>query len=223
MQTLQQLELLEKHIARLDKKIAKKMKKFNNILESIPGIGPVLAAGILAEIGDISRFPGQAQLAKYAGLTWRKNQSGNFSGDVTPLTKTGNTYLRYYLVQAAQCMVNHNAEYREYFNRKLKETTRHPYKRALSLTARKLVRLVYALLTRNQLYMAPNVRENRELAQEEVSQTSVPKVQPEVLRSGQKPEKTATKKVKTLAVAARPKGTLPGQQEHVQGRKAVNT
>jgi hypothetical protein len=221
-QTLQQLELLEKHIARLDKKIAKKMRKFSTVLESIPGIGPVLAAGILAEIGDISRFPSQAQLAKYAGLTWRKNQSGNFIGNVTPLTKTGNSYLRYYLIQAAQCMVNHNAEYRDYFNRKFKETARHPYKRALSLTARKLVRLVYALLSRNQLYMAPEIREHRKLVHKEVSRTSVPKVQSENSQTSQKPKETVTKKVKTLTVAARPKRTLPRQQEHARGR-AVNT
>ncbi len=83
-QTLQQLELLKKHVARLDKKIAKQISKFNNVLQSIPGIGPVLSAGILAEIGDVSRFPGQAQLAKYAGLTWRKNQSGNFAAMLLP-------------------------------------------------------------------------------------------------------------------------------------------
>jgi transposase len=160
-QTLQQLELLEKHVARLDKKIAKQMKKFNNVLESARGIGPVLAAGILAEIGDISRFPGQAQLAKYAGLTWRKNQSGNFTGDVTPLTKTGNSYLRYYLIQAAQCMITHNAEYKEYYNRKFKETTRHAHKRALTLTARKLVRLIFAMLSNNQLYLTPDKRMQR--------------------------------------------------------------
>lgn len=221
-QTLQQLELLEKHIVRLDKKIAKKITKLNNILESIRGIGPVLAAGILAEIGDISRFPGQAQLAKYAGLTWRKNQCGNFNRDVTPLTKTGNSYLRYYLIQTAQYMVNHNAEYREYFNRKFKETARHPSKRALSLIARKLVRLVYALLSRNQLYMAPQIREHRKLVHNEVSRTSVPKVQSENSQSLQKQRETATKKVKTLTVAARPKRTLPRQQEHARGR-AVNT
>jgi len=215
-QTLQQLELLEKHIARLDKKIEKLMNKFHNPLMSIKGIGPVLAAGIFAEIGDISRFPGQAQLAKYAGLTWRKNQSGNFNGDITPLTKTGNPYLRYYLIQAAQCLVNHNPEYREYFTRKFNETPRHPHKRALSLTARKLVRLVYALLSKNQLYLA----KERQLAKDrEVNSASVPEVQAEVLEVS---EKTAAKKVKTqrLPHASR---TLPCGQEHMRGRRAVNT
>ena len=221
-QTLQQLELLKKHVARLDKKIAKQISKFNNVLQSIPGIGPVLSAGILAEIGDVSRFPGQAQLAKYAGLTWRKNQSGNFCGDVTPLTKTGNSYLRYYLIQAAQCMVQHNAEYREYFSRKYKETPRHPHKRALSLTARKLVRLVYVLLSRNQLYMAPHEREHRQLARKEVTMTSAAQIRPETSWASHLPEVDTSKKVKTPSVAARLQRTLPRQQEHARGR-AINT
>ena len=42
-------------------------------LESIPGVGPVYAGGILAEIGQIDRFADQANLAKYAGLTWKKH------------------------------------------------------------------------------------------------------------------------------------------------------
>lgn len=218
-QTLQQLELLEKHIARLDKKIAKLMENFPNPLESIPGIGPVLAAGIISEIGDISRFPGQAQLAKYAGLTWRKNQSGGFNGDVTPLTKTGNSFLRYYLLQAAQSMRMHNPEYREYYNRKFKETPRHPHKRALSLTARKLVRLVFALLSRNQLYMAPQERESRQATREELS-ILIPN--PAAVKSASNAvatPKTAAKKVKPT-VAARSTRTPPLQQEH---EAAVNT
>jgi len=221
-QTLQQLELLEKHIARLDKKIVRMMKKFHNPLVSIKGIGLVLAAGIFAEIGDISRFPGQAKLAKYAGLTWRKKQSGDFNGVITPLTKTGNTYLRYYLIQAAQCMATHNNEYREYFNRKLQETPRHPRKRALSLTARKLVRLVYALLSKNQLYLTPEERKRRRLVKEEVTRTPVSEVDAESSQAWTSLPKKAAKKVKTHTVAARLNRTLPRQQEHRRGQ-AVNT
>ena len=39
-----------------------------NVLTSIPGIGPVYSAGIMAEIGDINRFESQAKLAKYVDL-----------------------------------------------------------------------------------------------------------------------------------------------------------
>ncbi len=61
-------------------------------LKSIPGIGIVYAAGIVAEIGQIERFENEAQLAKYCGLYWKKNQSGNFESERTPMTRTGNQY-----------------------------------------------------------------------------------------------------------------------------------
>ena len=48
----------------------------------------------------IHAFNSQEALAKYAGLVWRENQSGNFQADDTPLSKAGNTYLRYYLIEA---------------------------------------------------------------------------------------------------------------------------
>ena len=75
---------------------------FTNTLQTIPGIGPIYAAGIFAEIGDIRRFATDAQLAKYAGLAWRKRQSGNFTAEDTPLMCQSNTILRYYLVEAAR-------------------------------------------------------------------------------------------------------------------------
>lgn len=160
-QTLQQLDLLEKHLNKLKKQIEKSMIGIKHPLLSIPGIGAVSAALIIAEIGDISRFEVEAKLAKYAGLTWRTKQSGNFRAEETFMTKTGNVYLRRGLMIAAQSMVNHNDEYAEYYQRKFKETPRHAHKRALSLTARKLVRLVHAMLSTNQLYMTPEERKQR--------------------------------------------------------------
>ncbi|PJI52201.1 IS110 family transposase, partial [Methylobacterium radiotolerans] len=76
------------------KQIEKTMKGIKHPLLSIPGIGPVSAALMIAEIGDISRFETEAKLAKYAGLTWRTKQSGNFRAEETFMTKTGNVYLR---------------------------------------------------------------------------------------------------------------------------------
>lgn len=160
-QTLQQLDLLDKHLNRLHKQIEKLMKGIKHPLLSVPGIGPVSAALLIAEIGDITRFANEAKLAKYAGLTWRKKQSGNFSAEETFMTKTGNVYLRRGFLMAAQSMINHNDEYTAFYQRKFNETPRHAHKRALSLTARKLVRLVYTMLTKNQLYMTPEERTQR--------------------------------------------------------------
>lgn len=99
----EEIKAFQKMIKDLDKSIEKVVKVTDDeqILRSIPGIGPVYAAGILAEIGQIDRFDNEAKLAKYAGLSWREKQSGSYTSDNTPLKRTGNTYLRYYLVEAA--------------------------------------------------------------------------------------------------------------------------
>ena len=122
------------------------------ILQSIDGIGPVFAGGIIAEIGDISAFHSSDALAKYAGLMWKSNQSGDFNGEDTPMMKAGNRYLRYYLGEAANSMRKHNVEYGAYYRKKYNEVPKHQHKRALALTSRKFVRLVYGLLAKNQLY-----------------------------------------------------------------------
>lgn len=70
-------------------------------LQTIPGVGPVFTAGIIAEIGQIERFGDEGKIAKYATLYWRKHQSGRFTVDDTSLSHNGNQYLRYYLVEAA--------------------------------------------------------------------------------------------------------------------------
>ena len=157
------IKALEKEVKSLDKAIEKAVKGFGNhqyqCLMSIPGIGPVFAAGIIAELGDITKFNNQACVAKYAGLTWRKKQSGNFTADNTFLTKTGNKYLRYYLLEASASIIRHIDEYSAYYQKKSDEALVHKHKRALALTSRKLVRLIFALLRNNQLYTSNEVVE----------------------------------------------------------------
>lgn len=48
-------------------------------LESIPGVGPVFTIVIIAEIGQIEKFDDETKITKYAGLYWRKQQSGRFT------------------------------------------------------------------------------------------------------------------------------------------------
>lgn len=142
----------EKQLKELDKLIERQMQAIPNTLTSVPGIGPVYAAGLIAEIGDINRFDNQAALAKYAGLTWTKHQSGKFESDRTRLIQGGNRFLRYYFCQAANSVRQHDPDYQLFYQKKRRETPRTPHKRALVLTARKLVRLVYVLLRDQRLY-----------------------------------------------------------------------
>lgn len=149
------MKALEAQIKEFDKTTAAQMELIPNTLTSIKGIGPVYSAGIIAEIGDINRFPSQAKLAKYAGLAWRQHQSGEFEAQNTRLIRTGNRFLKYYLGEAAMSLVRCDAEYSRFYHLKYKEVNKYQHKRALALTARKLVRLVYRLVKDNRLYIAP--------------------------------------------------------------------
>ena len=149
------MKALEAQIKEFDKATAAQMELIPNTLTSIKGIGPVYSAGIIAEIGDINRFPSQAKLAKYAGLAWRQHQSGEFEAQNTRLIRTGNRFLKYYLGEAAMSLVRCDAEYSRFYHLKYKEVNKYQHKRALALTARKLVRLVYRLVKDNRLYIAP--------------------------------------------------------------------
>lgn len=153
--SISSMKALESQIKAFDKAIAEQMTLIPNTLTSIKGIGPVYSAGIIAEIGDINRFPSQAALAKYAGLTWSQHQSGDFEAQNTRMIKSGNRYLKYYLCEAALSLVRCDAEYSRFYHLKYKEVNKYQHKRALALTARKFVRLVFRLLKDNCLYRAP--------------------------------------------------------------------
>ena len=149
------MRALESQIKVLDKAIEQQLEILHNTLTSIPGIGKVYSAGIIAEIGDVNRFKSQASVAKFAGLVWNQHQSGNFEAQDTRLIKSGNRFLRYYLLEAANSVRRCDSEFRRYYDLKFKEVNKHQHKRALALTARKLVCLVFRLLKDDRLYKPP--------------------------------------------------------------------
>jgi len=152
--SISSMRAMQAQIKALEKEIERQFENIPNTLTSIPGIGPVFSAGIIAEVGDINRFrKGQASLAKFAGLAWKENKSGMFEGQNTRLIKSGNRFLRYYLIEAANSLVRCDTEYKRFYDLKYKEVNKYQHKRALALTARKLVRLVFRLLKDNRLYI----------------------------------------------------------------------
>ena len=149
------MRALEKQIKVLDKQIEQIFAVIPNTLTSVPGIGKVYSAGIIAEIGDINRFQSQASVAKYAGLVWKQHQSGEFEAQNTRLIKSGNRFLRYYLLEAANSVRRCDSEFKRYYDLKYKQVNKYQHKRALALTARKLVRLVFRLLKDGRNYIPP--------------------------------------------------------------------
>lgn len=145
-------------------------------LDSIPGIGLVFASGIAAEIGGLARFWEKPHydkpkgcyrsprlreiedaIAKFAGLWWPENSSGDFSAEDVYLSKCGNSYLRYYILQAADHMRRCIPGYAKYYDKKFKEAMKHHHKRALVLTGRKAVALFVGLLHRHEFYQPEEV------------------------------------------------------------------
>ena len=146
----------EKELKAIDKAIERTVKGLNpneyQILCSVPGIGPVYAAGILAEIGTIKCFPNHSKLAKYAGIVWKDNDSGDFEAEEKRMSKVGNRYLRYYLIEAAGSVARHEPNFALFYKKKYDEARTHKHKRALALTSRKLIRLLFGLLDKGTLY-----------------------------------------------------------------------
>lgn len=115
------VQSLQTHVAFLDRQIAELTERIRNhidrnpdlhgdeeLLRTIPGIGPLTAARFLAEVPDVRLFQRAAQLAAYAGLTPRQRQSGTSVRGRTHLSKTGNSRLRTALFMAALTALRHN-------------------------------------------------------------------------------------------------------------------
>jgi len=146
---------IKRLMKRLDQQITRCIEPIPNPIITVKGLGPVITAGLLAEIVAIDRFPEHKHLAQYCGISWSKRASGGFISQNTRMTKVGNSYGRYYFVLGADRLRQFNLEYKAYYWRKYHEVSKYQHKRALVLSARKLVRLVHALLTKNVPYVRP--------------------------------------------------------------------
>jgi transposase len=117
-------------------------------LQTIPGIGPYSAMVILAEIGDIARFPTKKSLASYAGLVPRVHESAG-KRSYGSITRAGSETLRWILLQVAQVAARHAPAARSYYERLKRKKRPQVAKVAL---ARKLLCAVWALLRHGLCY-----------------------------------------------------------------------
>lgn len=137
------------------------------LLKTIPGIGPKLAATIAAEIGDINRFGSAKQLVAYFGVDPSVKQSGNFLGTKNKLTKRGSPFARRALYLAAMVSVRDSkrAEYpnkviHDYYNKKKKNKAK---KQALGAVMNKLVRIIYSVLKNKRAFVMITPEEHNKL------------------------------------------------------------
>jgi transposase len=124
--------------------------ELKDLLQTIPGVGPVTALTLMTEIGDITRFKSPKALVAYAGLDPRVRQSGYTLTRNTRLTKRGSPYLRLGIFTAATIAKRWNPSLHETYERKRAEGKR--YKEAIVVVSRRLLNCVYAVWTTGKAY-----------------------------------------------------------------------
>ncbi|SIS59534.1 Transposase IS116/IS110/IS902 family protein [Salimicrobium flavidum] len=149
-------ELLHQKDACIQKmtKLAEPLEEFR-ILRSIPAIGEHSAVRLIAEIGDVRRFPTHKQLNAYCGIDIRRYQSGKFLAK-DKINKRGNKHLRKLLYIIILNMIrsqlsgdNHIVDY--YYKLK-KQPNNKCHKVAVVAYMNKLLKTIFFLVNQNEMY-----------------------------------------------------------------------
>ena len=144
---------LEKQISRIGKEVAKMSHQkpwaeSMTYLMQLPGFGVITAMTVLAAIGDVQRFGSAKHLASYSGLTGGVDQSGTHLVQ-KGITKEGRKELRWAMVEVAQRAVKSDPLWTRRFQELQKRMHRN---QAIVAIARRLLELVWYVLTRRQMY-----------------------------------------------------------------------
>jgi transposase len=143
------LEETEKKIKEAEKRIRAvcRKDKICKLLSSIPGLGPILAVTIRYEIDDIERFMSAGKLCSYAGIVPSTYSSGNrtYQGKIT---KQGNKWLRWAMIEAAQQASAKDLWLRGFYLR----ISKNGKKIARVAVARKLVEIIYRIWKEEKPY-----------------------------------------------------------------------
>jgi len=159
-QWLGMVDDLDARIKELDREIVEMSKSISEVdlLMTIPGVASYSGLMIYGEIGEIDRFDRAKELVSYAGLDPTVRESGD-SRTEGPISKEGSEYLRHTLVQCANIAV-HNCDdpYLSEFYERLRRRGK-PHQVAIVATARKLLVSIFHMLTKEEVYDPPPVRE----------------------------------------------------------------
>lgn len=123
------------------------------ILSSIKGISNITSAHFLAEIKDINRFQNSNKLSAYAGIDPSIKQSGSTINSKGKITKKGSKSLRRTIYLMAIGVMKFNSYFRTYYLKK--RTQGMPHRKAMIALCNKLLRTIFALLTKKQHFIQP--------------------------------------------------------------------
>jgi transposase len=154
-QIIAQIDFIEDQLDELEIEIATLLHQTNDVTTSIIGIGDILGAIIISEIGDISRFESASQLVAYAGLDSSVKQSGDFIGTKTKISKRGSPYLRRAIWLAATVAAFKDPALSVYYQ-SLRLRGKH-HLTAIGAVSRKMTNIIFAVLRDDKPYV-PNIK-----------------------------------------------------------------
>lgn len=154
---IEQMNFIETQVNDVETQINDLLTKINSPITSIPGIGEVLGATILGEIGDIAKFSTPAKLVAYAGIDASIQQSGEYHSTNNKMSKRGSPYLRTALFRAALVASTHDPVFKAYYQKKRAEGKHHLT--CIGAVARKLCYTIHAILKKNCVYEVQTQRE----------------------------------------------------------------
>ncbi len=149
--TIRLIRELDAEIEEIEEQIQSIMDELHSPMTTIPGMGFRVAAMILAEVGDFTRFDSPDKLLAYAGMSPSTYQPGQLKNCYPHMEKRGSRYLRYALFNAAKYVCHWDASFAAYLAKKRAEG-KH-YNVAISHAAKKLVRLIFAMERSQKPYL----------------------------------------------------------------------
>ena len=151
---IDELEYFEIKVAGIETEMESVMDtlQLGKILQSVPGVGPIISAAFLGEVGDINRFDNWKQVRSLAGLNLVENSSGQHKGK-TKVSKRGRPYLRHMLYLAGECGCRCNREMNGFY-RYLRDRNNNPLNghQAFVATGLKVMRILFHLAKTGETY-----------------------------------------------------------------------
>ncbi len=151
------LEAVREELGEVERRMdeaARRRPGYRSVM-SVPGIGPAVAAMLLAAIGDPHRFEHPRQVLRLAGLDLCASKSGKASERVVPrISKQGKAMLRFALIQAARVAARAHEPIRAYFSKLLEGRQQERgirLKRTVKLAAKLLV-IAWTLMRREEMF-----------------------------------------------------------------------